>query len=159
MEKFLAEDKVLKAVVGPVDLNTAAVTGARVNIAKAKRVTFVAVLGAGTSTTTHGFTLRQHTAATSGTSADLSVDNPYFHKIGAATLFTKVSPSSAAAAYDLHSLLADSASIVVFEVLAEQLTEGYGWVSVDTADSGGAQLGVILALVDTDFLPAYSAVV
>ncbi len=159
MEKFLAEDKVLKAVVGPVDLNTAAVTGARVNIAKATRVAFVVVLGAGTSTTTHGFTLKQHTAASSGTSADLSVDNPYFHKIGAATYFTKVSPSSAAAAYDLHTLLADSASIVVFEVLAEQLTDGYGWVSVDTADSGGAQLGVVLALVDTDFLPAYSAVV
>lgn len=159
MEKFLAEDKVLKAVVGPVDLNTAAVTGARVNIAKAKRVTFVAVLGAGTSTTAHTFTLRQHTAASSGTSADLSVDNPYYHKIGAATLFTKVEPGSAAAAYNLHSLLADSASIVVFEVLAEQLTEGYGWVSVDTADSGGAQLGVVLALVDTDFVPAYSAVV
>lgn len=159
MEKFLAEDKALKAVVGPVDLNTAAVTGARVNIKNAKRVTFVCVLAAGTSTTTHGFTLRQHTAASSGSSADLSVDNPYYHKVGAATVFTKVTPSSAAAAYDLHALLADSASIVVFEVLAEQLTEGYGWVSVDTADSGGAQLGTILALVDTEFKPAYALAV
>lgn len=159
MEKFLAEDKALKAVVGPVDLNTAAVTGARVNIKNAKRVTFVCVLGAGTSTTTHGFTLKQHTAASSGTSADLSVDNPYYHKVGAATVFTKVSPSSAAAAYDLHTLLSDSASIVVFEVLAEQLTDGYGWVSVDTADSGGAQLATILALVDSEFKPAYALAV
>lgn len=159
MEKFLAEDKALKAVVGPVDLNTAAVTGARVSIKNAKRVTFVCVLAAGTSTTTHGFTLRQHTAASSGSSADLSVDNPYYHKVGAATVFTKVTPGSAAAAYDLHALLADSASIVVFEVLAEQLTDGYGWVSVDTADSGGAQLGTILALVDTEFKPGYALAV
>lgn len=159
MEHFLAEDKVIKSVVGPVDLNTAAVTGARVSMAKAKRVSFICTLAAGTSTTAHGFTLKQHTAASSGTSADLSVDNPYYHKVGAATVFTKVSPSSAAAAYDLHSVLADSASIVVFEVLAEQLTDGYGWVSLDTADSGGAQIASVIAVVDTEFKPAYSIAV
>lgn len=159
MEKFLAEDKVFKTVVGPVDLNTAAVTGARVAMGKAHKVSFICVLAAGTSTTTHGFTLRQHTAASSGSSADLSVDNPYFHKIGAATVFTKVAPSSAAAAYDLHSLLADSASIVVFEVLSEQLTDGYAWVSLDTADSGGAQLATVIAVVDTEFKPAYELAV
>lgn len=159
MGKYFAENKVVKSVVGPVDLNTAAVTGARVNIAKAKRVTFICTVGAGTSTSAHSFTLKQHDAASSGTSADLSVDNPYFHKIGAATSFTKVVPGASAAAYDLHSILADSASIVIFEVLAEQLTAGYGWVSVDTGDTGGAQLGSVIALVDVDFKPAYDKIV
>ncbi len=159
MEKFLAEDKALKTVVGPVDLNTAAVTGARVNMAKAKRVTFIVVLAAGTSTTGHIVTLRQHTAATSGTSTDLASANPYYHKVGAATSFTKVVPGSAAAAKDIHSIVGDSASIVVFEVLAEELADGNGWVSVDTSDVGGAQIGTVLALVETDFKPGYEQIV
>jgi hypothetical protein len=161
MEKFLMEKAVVKSVVGPVDLNTAAVTGARVSMKNAKRVAFVANLGAGSSTAAHVFTLRQHDAAAAGNSKDLSVANPYFHKIGAATSFTKVTPGSAAAAYDLHSILADSASMVVFEVLAEDLDRdnGYAWVSVDTADSGGAQIGSIVAHVDHMLAPSYSQVV
>lgn len=161
MEKFLLEKAVVKSVAGPVDLNTAAVTGGRVSMKNAKRIAFVLSVAAGTSTTTHQFTLRQHDAASAGNSKDLSVDNPYFHKIGAATSFTKVSPDSAAALYDLHSILADSASIVVFEVLAEQLdiANGYTHVSLDIADSGGAQLGHCLAVVDAEFLPAYDKVV
>ena len=158
--KFLLEQLVAKTITAPVDLNTAANTGARVDMKGVKRVTFIAILAAGSSTTAHTFTLKQHTVASSGTPANLSVDNPYYHKIGAATSFTKVDPQgSAAAAYDLHSLLADSAAIVVFEVLAEQLTEGYRWVSLDTTDSGGAQLGCVIALADADFNPAYDAAV
>lgn len=161
MEKFLMERSVVKGVVGPVDLNTAAVTGARVNMKNAKRIAFVCHLGAGSSTTTHTFTLRQHDAASAGNSKDLSVSNPYFHKIGAATSFTKVQPGSAAAAYDLHSILADSASIVAFEVLAEDLdvANDYAWASVDTADSGGAQLGSIVAHVEHMLHPAYGKIV
>ncbi|TXG78096.1 hypothetical protein E6Q11_01695 [Candidatus Dojkabacteria bacterium] len=159
MEKFLAEDKAVKSVVGPVDLNTAAVTGARVDMRKAKRVTFIVTLAAGTSTTGHVVTLRQHTAASSGTSADLASENPYYHKVGAATVFTKVTPGSAAAAKDIHAVVGDNASIVIFEVLAEELTEGYGWVSVDTSDVGGAQLGSVIALVETDYKPGYALAV
>lgn len=159
MEKFLAEAKVPKQVTGPVDLNTGANTGLRSLIANAKRVTFVASLGAGSSTTAHTFTLRQHDAASSGNSYDLPSDNPYYTKIGAATSFTKVVPGSAVAATDLHSVLADSAAIVIFEVLAEQLRPDCKWVSVDTTDSGGAQLGSVVAYVDSDFLPAYANIV
>ena len=158
MEAFLLEKKIPKTIVAPVDLNTAANTGLRVDMKNLKRVTFIAILAAGTTTTAHTFTLKQHTVSSGGTPADLSVDNPYFHKIGAATSFTKVSPSSAAAAYDLHSLLGDSASIVVFEVLAEQLSDGYRYVSIDLTDAGGAQLGSIIAIGDSEFAPAYSQV-
>jgi len=161
MEHFMMEEEVVKQVVGPVDLNTAAVTGARVSMKNARRISFVCSLGAGSSTSAHVFTLRQHDAAAAGNSKDLSVSNPYFHKIGAATIFTKVVPGSDTAAYDLHALLADSAAIVVFEVLAEQLdiANGYAWVSVDTADSGGAQLGSVVAVVEHNFLPAYGQAV
>lgn len=158
---FLMEKQTLKQVVGPVDLNTAAVTGNRVSMKNATRVAFIIALGAGTSTSAQTFTLRQHDAASAGNSKDLSVDNPYYHKIAAATSFTKVQPGSAAAAYALHASLADDVAIVVFEVLAENLdiANGYAWVSVDTADSGGAQLGSIVAVVDEALLPAYDKVV
>lgn len=161
MEKFLMEKAVVKSAAGPVDLNTAAVTGGRVNMKNAKRISFIVQLAAGSSTTTHAFTLRQHDAASSGNSKDLSVMNPYYHKIGAATVFTKVQPSVAAAAYDLHTALADSVAIVVFEVLAEDLdiANGYAWASMDIADSGGAQIGAVLAVVDHSFLPAYDKAV
>lgn len=161
MEKFLMEGHQPKQVAGPVDLNTAAVTGGRVSMKNAERCAFIVSLAAGTTTTTHGFTLRQHDAATAGNSKDLSVANPYYHKIGAATVFTKVEPGSAAAAYDLHALLADSASVVVFEVLAEDLdrANNYAWVSLDIADTGGAQLGSVVALVDNMLRPAYDKAV
>lgn len=159
MENFLLEKSIVKAGTVPVDFNDAAVTGVRVDIKNLKRLTFVVLLGAGTATSAHTFTLKQHDAASAGTTADLSVDNPYFHKIGAATSFTKVQPSSAAADYDLHAILANSASVVVFEVLPEQLTEGYRWVSLNVTDAGGAQLGSILALGESEFAPAYSQVI
>ncbi len=161
MEKFLMESHQPKQVAGPVDLNTAAVTGGRVSMKNARRCAFVIQLAAGTTTTTHGFTLRQHDAASAGNSKDLSVANPYYHKIGAATVFTKVEPGSAAAAYDLHALVADDVAVVVMEVLAEDLdrANNYAWVSLDIADTGGAQLGSVVAIVDNMLLPAYDKAV
>jgi len=159
MEAFLMEKATVKVVGGPVDFNDAAITGARVDMRNLERVTFLVLMAAGTTTTTHGFTLKQHDAASSGNSYDLSVDNPYFHKIGAATKFTKVQPDAAAAAYDLHSILANSAAIVAFEVLPEQLRSDCRWVSLNVADAGGAQLGTVLAVGHTEFNPGYNEVV
>jgi hypothetical protein len=158
MENFLVEKYLPKTIISPVDLNTAANTGLRVDMSKAKRVTFICVLAAGSTTTTHSIALKQHTVGSGGTPLALEVANPYFHKIGAATKFTKVAPTVAADTYDLHALLGDSASIVVFEVLCEQLAEGYRWVSLDIADAGGAQIGSVVALADCDFAPAYDQV-
>lgn len=159
MERFLMEKAILKQVVVPVDLNTADNTGLRVDMKNLKRCTFIVMLAAGTTTTAHTFNLKQHNVASAGTPAVLSVLNPYFHKIGAATIFTKVDPPAAADSYDLHALLSNSASIVVFEVLAENLTDGYRWVSLDMLDAGGAQLGSVIALGDTEFNPGYKEVV
>lgn len=158
---FLAEQMVPKQVAGPVDFNTAAITGLRVSMKNVARVAFIISVGAGTSTTTQTFTLRQHDAASAGNSKDLSVANPYYHKIAAVTVFTKVSPTVAAAAYALHAIMADDVAVVVFEVLAEQLdiANGYAWVSLDIADSGGAQLGSVVAIADHNYKPAYDKVV
>lgn len=159
MEKFLAEKQIPKTIIAPIDLNAGANTGNRVDMKHCKRVAFIISLAAGTTTTTHSIALKQHSVASAGTPSVLSVDNPYYHKIGAATEFTKVQPGSAADTYDLHALLADSASIVVFEVLAEQLTDGQRWVSLDIADAGGVQIGSVVALGDSEFAPAYAQAV
>lgn len=145
-EALFLEHSLPKTIIGNVDLNTGANTGERFDMQKFKRVVFLIQLAAGTTTSAHSIALKQHTVASAGTPAALSVDNPYFHKIGAATLFTKVAPSVAADTYDLHALLSNSVAIVAFEVLQEQLTEGYRYVSLDIADTGGAQLGSVIAI-------------
>ena len=157
METLLLEKRLPKTIIAPVDLNTGANTGLRVDMKNVKRVTFLAILAAGTTTTTHSFALKQHTVASSGTPAVLSVDNPYFYKKAAETVFTKVAPTVAADTYDLHTLLADNVAIVAFEVLAEQMDRagGYRWASLDVADTGGAQLGTVIAIVEPMFGPAY----
>ncbi len=159
MEKFLAEKLIPKTIIAPVDLNTAANTGLRVDMKNLKRCTFIAILAAGTTTAAHSFALKQHTVGSAGTPAALSVANPYYHKIAAATEFTKVEVDTAADTFDLHSILANDVAIVVFEVLAENLTDGYRWVSLDIADAGGSQLGTVIALGDSEFAPAYDLAV
>ena len=160
MEAFLMEKASVKALIGPVDLNDGANTGLRVDMSKARRVTFICILAAGTTPNAHLFTLYQHTVTTAGTPLVLAVDNPYYHKLDTATEFTKVVPGAAASAYNLDSIFADAKGIVVFEVLAEQLTDGYKWVSIDIADTGGAQLGTVLAIAhDVKDAPAYGTAI
>lgn len=151
----LAECIGLKAVSEPVDMNTAAITGARIGLAQGYKVAVVLHVGDSTGATVQ-FTLKQHTAASGGTSANLSVDNVYYKKVGAATSFTKVEPSSAAAMYDLSTDLAAEPGIVVFEVDGAQLTEGYTHFSVDVADSGASKHFSGIYHLATKFEPAYA---
>ena len=158
MEKFLGEDKVLKAVVGPVSIQTSR-TGERVKIAGAKRVSFIINVGVGSGTNAHSFVLKQHDAASSGNSHDLEVAHPYYHKVDDADAFTKVDVTTATATYDLHTIMGEDMAIVVFEVLAEDLRSDCKWVSLDVGAAGAAQIGSVLAVVDPDFKPAYEQVV
>jgi hypothetical protein len=148
----------IKPVSVPVDMNTAAITGARIGLAKADRVAVVCHMGDSTGATVE-FTLKQHNAASAGTSKNLSVANAYYHKVAAATVFTKVQPTVAAAAYDLSSLFAADEGVVVFEVRGEDLDVdgGFAWFSVDVADSVAAKiLSAVYVMSDCRSLPAYS---
>lgn len=161
MNQFLMEKCNLKVASLPVDMNTVAITGARVNVAKGDRVAFIQVMGTSTAAVVE-FTLRQHNAASSGTSKDLSVDNPYYVKAAAATSFTKVQPGSATALYALSTTFAADSGIVVFEILGDQLDVdgGFSYVSVDVADSTAAKLLSSLYLMhDCRFNPAYSEII
>ena len=145
MEAYFMEKSTVKALIGPVDLNDAATTGLRVDMSKCRRVTFVVIAAAGTTPNSHTVSFQQHTVASSGTPAALSLSGPYFHKADTATEFTKVDPTEAAS-FDIDGLVVDAKFIAVFEVLAEELTDGYRWVSCNMADAGGAQLGTVLAI-------------
>lgn len=158
MERYLAEKLLPKTIIQPVNLNTAGNTGLRVDMANCKRVTFLVILAGGTTTTSLGISLHQHTVATSGTPIALAIDSPYYYKVGAATSFTKVAPVSAADTYDMHAIVGDNVAILVFEVLAEQLTQGYRYVSLDIAQPGVTEIGAVLALADVEYAPAYAQI-
>lgn len=159
MEAFLMEKANIKVIADPVDFNTAAVTGARVAMKGSERIAFVCIVNSGTSVTAREFALKQHNAASSGTTKALEVTNAYYHKVGAATSFTKVIPDAAEDTYDLLALIGDSKAVVVFEVLAEDLDveNNFNYVSINAADSGAASIGTILAICHgPGSTPAYS---
>lgn len=158
--QFLMEGATVKVIVGPVDLNTAANTGDRVDMSQFDRCTFICVAAAGSTPSSHTFALKQHTVASSGSPAALSVANPYYHCLDTATTFTKVEPGSATDSYDLDTLVADAKYVVVFEIQADQLTDGYRWASINQTDAAGAQLGTIIAICGpAKSNPAYKATV
>lgn len=156
MNNFLMEALNIKPAGVPSDMDTA-ITGARIKLDKGARLAIVCHMGDSTAAVVT-FTLRQHNAATSGTSKDLSVANPYYHKAAALTVFTKVEPTSAAAAYDLAATFASAEGLVVFEVLADQLdiNNGFYWASIDAADSTAAKiLSANYIVHEAELLPAY----
>lgn len=160
MEAMLMETRTVKSIIGPVDLNTGANTGERIDMKNVKRVTFVITAAAGTTPSSHTVSFEQHTVASAGTPLALTIDNGYYHKVDTATSFTRVAPTGTkASSFDIDSVVGDTKFMAVFEVLAEDLTDGYRWLSLNMTDSGGAQLASVIAIVDHMSHPAYSQVV
>jgi len=157
MEAMFLEKYVIKSSTVAVDLNAGANSGARIDMKNAKRVVFLIDAGAGTTPTGHVVSFQQHTAASGGTTTNLTIDNGYYHKVDAATVFTKVEPTGTkAASFDIDAIVGDTKFMAAFEVLAEDLTDGNRWVSCNIADVGGAQLGSVIAVVEHCYLPAYA---
>jgi hypothetical protein len=136
----------------PVDSQSGAVTGKRLSLQKATGVTILVNKAAGTANDDPVFTLKQHTAYTGGTSADLAVIDHYYVKQETALdndeSWTKVT-QSAAATVTGNSTSAESQCLYAFEVGADQLSDGYTHVSLDLADTGsaGAQLASAVYIV------------
>ena len=146
MKEALGLEKLGIKVLGFADANAAAITGERIDMQKFKRVTFLVMAVAGTTILDHTVSFQQHTVASGGSPLALALASPYFHKIDAATVFTRVDPVAAAASFDLLSLLGDTKFVVAFEVLSEELAAGYRWASLNLGDSGAAQFTQILAV-------------
>ena len=133
----------------PVDLGTAGATGARVHMENYGRITWCGYLATGTAAEAPTFTLKEHTAATAGTSAALAVITEYFQK-EEATLdgdetWTRVTQTAASTVTDADWDDANEV-LVAFSVDADQLSDGYGWVSVDVADPGTAHVGCVFGV-------------
>lgn len=146
----LGRDFDIGAVIMPVNLATAANTGKRIHLENYGGVCFVGLLAAGTAAEAPTFTLRQHTAATSGTSADLDVAATFYTKSEASIdgdePWVQVTQTADAAITNADWDDANEV-IVAVEVHAKDLTDGYGWVSVDVADTGTAHVGAVVAVM------------
>jgi hypothetical protein len=131
----------------PVDIDTAnGATGKRIALSGADAITFVVFLGAAASGADDlTFTLKQHTAYTGGTSNNLSaaavsdttgVDH-YYTK-SETTLdndesWVRTAQTEAATVVLLGATYAATQKIVVIEVAAAQLAEGYTHISLDAS--------------------------
>jgi hypothetical protein len=156
MEALLIEKVSKKQIAAPADLNGAAVTGARISLGEADRLAVVLSFGDSSSAVTD-VTFQQHNAASGGTSKALTIGSPYFHKVAAATAFTKVELGSKASNI-VPTVLADDEGILVFEVKAEELDVdgGFSYVSVNVADSTAAKvMSGLYVIHDVRKQPAY----
>lgn len=129
----------------PVDSQTAAMTGHRVSLRNAGGCTIVVFKAAGTANDDPVLDLQQHTASSGGTTADLDIIDHYYIK-QEATLdgdetWTRVT-QTAASEVTLNTTSAETQMIVVIEVDARSLSDGYDYISLDIGDTGsaGAQL-------------------
>ncbi len=156
----MPERQQVKQAMAPVDLNTAAITGARISMGNFNKVCVVLDMG-GSAGATVEMTLKQHTAASGGSSKVLSTLKPHFVKAGAADVFTKVEPNAARSLVDLTSVFAATNGIAMIEIDAAELdvNGGYTFFSVDIADSGAAKIGSCqYHLLEPRKLPAYDVV-
>jgi hypothetical protein len=132
--------------VAVVDIAGGAQTGMRCHMRNCETVTVVFFKEAGAASEATTLTLQEHTAASAGTSQNLAVIDEYFLKSEATLdndeLWTRVTQAAAAT---LVPAASDTQQIIVFEVEAASLSDGFKYISVSTGDTTTAgQLGGIL---------------
>jgi hypothetical protein len=132
----------------PVDTQTGANTGKRVNLKNAQGVSFVFFKGAGTGTDVPVFTLQEHTANTGGTSQNLAAITAFHSKSATTLAGTEAWSTTTQAAAATLTLTGEATKqgIYVIEIAAASLSDTFTHVSLSVADTGaaGAQLGCLL---------------
>jgi hypothetical protein len=133
-----------------VDLNTADNTGLMVNMKNAAVCSFVFFAKAGTAGADLVFDLQESTALSGGTTQDLDIITSWFKK-EEATLdgdetWTRVT-QAAASEVTVTDTGAAVEQIYVFEVRAEQLSDGFKYLSLNIADATQAKIGGCLAIL------------
>jgi hypothetical protein len=121
----------------PTDIVAGAVTGKRVHLRNYAAATLVVVCGSG-STDIGDLDLQQHTVSSGGSPLDLDIITHYYLKdattLDNSTAWTKTTQSAASEVTDAGS--ASKQQIIVVEVNADALSDGYQWVSCDMPDAG-----------------------
>lgn len=134
----------------PADAVAAAITGNRVHLKDARGVSFVVVASAG-STDILDVDLQEHDASTGGTSQDLDIITKYYYQdettLDGDETWTEGSQTAASEITNVGS--ASAQQLVVIEVGADQLSDGFEWVSLNVPDLGtnGTKYVAILNVV------------
>lgn len=141
--------------IAPVDMNTNnGETGKRVSLRNAGSISLVVIKAAGTAAEDPTVTLKQHTASSGGSSANLAAIDHYYLK-SEATLdgdetWTRVAQTAAATIADPGGAgtSAEEQQILVIPLNANSLADGYDYVSLDYAvTASNAQLATVLYIL------------
>lgn len=121
----------------PTDAVAGAITGKRVSMKNATGCTILVVTTGG-STDITDVDLQQHTASSGGTTADLDVIDHYHYK-SEATLdgdetWTRATQTAASEITNVGA--ASEELLLAIEVNAAQLSDDYGYISLDVPDLG-----------------------
>jgi hypothetical protein len=133
----------------PIDVSGAAATGKRVMARNAQNLNIVVFKGLEAGTDDPVLTLNQWQAVSGGSAAALNVDH-YWAKAAVTLVGTTTWSKVAMASGRTVTLTSQAANqgIYVIEINTKDLTDGYDYVSVDTAKAGStAQLGGILYIL------------
>lgn len=133
----------------PVDLSGGAATGKRVQARNARNVNIVVYKGLEAGTDDPVLTLNQWQASSGGSAAALNVDH-YWAKAAVSLLGTTTWSKVTMASGRTVTLTSQAANqgIYVIEINTQDLTDGYDYISVDTADAGStAQLGCVFYIL------------
>ena len=125
----------------PPAATNGAVTGKRIHLKGCGGVTVVLVGGVATGGDDLQVDLQQHTASSSGTTADLDVITEYWLKSAVAIdnseTWTRYTQSAASEIAVAASETTDiEQNILAFEVESTSLSDGYEWISVNVPDLG-----------------------
>lgn len=138
----------LSVGLAPYDTNSGAGTGKRVALRGASSITVVLYKAAGSGTDVPVITLNEATAASGGTSQALAAITKWYKKSGTTLAGTETWTETTQAASSTLTLTGEATKqgIYAFTVHATSLSDTFGYISVDIADTGaaGAQWGGVL---------------
>ena len=133
----------------PVDLEAGAKTGFRVNMGNAETCAFVIYAGLGTAGDDLQFTVQEANAVSGGTAQNLAVITRYYTKdsltLVGSEAWAEITQAVSASVTDAGGAgtSAEHSQMVVVEVGAEQLSDGFNSVLLNIPDLGsaGAKIG------------------
>lgn len=134
----------LSVGIVPVDLSGGAATGKRISLRDARGAALVVFKGLEAGTDDPVLTFQQHKVNTGGTPANLATITKVYQKAAVTLAGTETWAKVTQAASQTVTLTSQAANqgIYVVQIHADDLTAGYNFVSVNTADAGStAQLG------------------
>lgn len=128
--------------MAPRDLSSGAGTGLRIDMRYATTCTFVIFAGAGTAGDDLVIDLQEHNASSGGTSQDLDIITEYFRTsettLDGDEVWVRYTQAAASETTDSTGTTAEEQNLMVVEVRADQLSDGFRWLSVNIPDLGSA---------------------